>query len=175
MSLGKKDIVTVLVVLVLVMGVAALIRRLLWSTYNTINKSFELLKKELIASGFARGATAEDGDIPRNMKSTRTSSHASEKWNRAITSLKSRNSSAFNHVLFVLQHDDWYTDAERNLMKRLSAKYPFTNNQRIRINNPPSLQSEEDLDYHCAYDCSGEETDYYAYDCSGEEMTLKDE
>ena len=140
-------------------------RRLLWSMsmYNSINTWFKLLKKELIALGFARGATAEDGDIPRNMKSTRTSSHASEKWNRAITSLKSRNSSAFNHVLFVLQHDDWYTDAERNLMKRLSAKYPFTNNQRIRINNPPSLQSEEDLDYHCAYDCSGEE------------MTLKDE
>ena len=80
MSLGKKDIVTVLVVLVLVMGVAALIRRLLWSTYNTINKSFELLKKELIALGFARGATVEDGDTPRNMKSTRTSSHASEKY-----------------------------------------------------------------------------------------------
>ena len=163
MSLGKKDIVTVLVVLVLVMGVAALIRRLLWSTYNTINKSFELLEKELIALRFARGATAEDGDTPRNMMSTRTSSHASEKWNRAITSLKSRNSSSFNHVLFVLQHDDWYTDAERNLMKRLSAKYPFTNNQRIRINIAPSLQSEEDLDDYGANDYDDNNEKWHNY------------
>lgn len=164
MSCGTKDIITVLVVLVLVMGVAALITRLLWSTYNTINKSFKLLKTELIALGFARGATAEDGDTPWNMKSTCTSSHASEKWNRAITSLKSRNSSSFNHVLFfVLQHDDWYTDAERNLMKRLSAKYPFTNNQRIRINNPPSLQSEEDLDDYGAYDYDDNNEKWHNY------------
>ena len=164
MSCGTKDIITVLVVLVLVMGVAALITRLLWSTYNTINKSFKLLKTELIALGFARGATAEDGDTPwNNMKSTCTSSHASEKWNRAITSLKSRNSSAFNHVLFVLQHDDWYTDAERNLMKRLSAKYPFTNNQRIRINIAPSLQSEEDLDDYGANDYDDNNEKWHNY------------
>ena len=122
------------------------------------------MKTELIALGFARGATtAEDGDTPWNMKSTRISSHASEKWNRAITSLKSRNSSSFNHVLFVLQYDDWYTDAERNLMKRLSAKYPFTNNQRIRINNPPSLQSEEDLDDYGAYDYDDNNEKWHNY------------
>ena len=37
-------------------------RRLLWSMYNSINTWFKLLKKELIAMGFARAATAEDGD-----------------------------------------------------------------------------------------------------------------
>ena len=39
-------------------------RRLLWSMsmYNSINTWFKLLKKELIAMGFAQAATAEDGD-----------------------------------------------------------------------------------------------------------------
>ena len=60
MSCGTKDIITVLVVLVLVMGVAALITRLLWSTFNTINKSFKLLKYRDLSVMFTIGVKTAD-------------------------------------------------------------------------------------------------------------------
>jgi hypothetical protein len=58
--------------------------------------------------------------------------------------LHSKQPNVYNDVLFVLQHNDWYTEEARKELERLSLSYPFTFNQRNRIANPPALISREE-------------------------------
>jgi len=71
---------------------------------------------------------------PRRMKESEC--FKVEKWNRAIHALESRLPSAFSHVLYILQHDEWYTDEGLREIKRLAANYPFTKHQQHRISSP---------------------------------------
>ena len=79
-----------------------------------------------------------------------------EKWDKAVAPLRSREVSknVFNDVLFVLQHNDWYTDAARTELQNLSRSYPyFTEKQRQRIGNPPVLRRyDSDSDGGWGYD-----------------------
>ncbi len=81
------------------------------------------------------------------------SSHQSkgkEKWDFAIKALRSKTTSSntndvFHSVLFILQHDEWYTDEAFTLLRKLAGKYPyFTARQRDLISCPPALPREED-------------------------------
>ncbi len=80
-----------------------------------------------------------------------------EKWDSVIHLLKAAEphkdtSKAFNGVMFVLQHDEWYTDEGLEEIRRLAGNFPFTHKQRMQILNPPKLTR----------DC--DEDDYYDYD-----------
>lgn len=74
-------------------------------------------------------------------------SYAEQKWDLSVSSLMSGQSNSFNHVLYILQHNDWYTDDDRREIRRLASKYPFAAKQRERISNPPQLKREEEDDY----------------------------
>ena len=76
-------------------------------------------------------------------------SYTEERWNTAVAGLRTNPHNAnanYCNVLFILQHNDWYTDEGRKEIRRLAAKYPFTPNQRQKIANPPSLRREYDSD-----------------------------
>ena len=79
-------------------------------------------------------------------------SHTVEKWNKAVTSLETKSAGAFNDATYVLQHNEWYTDAGRIEIQRLAAACPFTTNQRNRINSPVSLERDDDDDDYYGYD-----------------------
>jgi hypothetical protein len=82
--------------------------------------------------------------------------HAQQKWDKAVTSLRLKGPSAFDDVLFVLQHNDWYTDDGRKELRRLAQSYPFTSKQRTRIAYPPSLKrQDDDSDWGYDYDSDG--------------------
>jgi hypothetical protein len=73
-----------------------------------------------------------------------------EKLESAIQALKSTDGGiknrekAFIDVMFVLQHDRWYTDEGRAEIRRLAGQFPFTANQRSKISNPPKLRNDDD-------------------------------
>ena len=83
-----------------------------------------------------------------------------EKWD-AVMSVLSRNkspsNSLFSDTLFVLQHNDWYTDEGIKTIRDLAlASSYFTCNQRIRILNPPKLSRGYDSDeYFVDWDSDG--------------------
>jgi len=120
------------------------------------------LDKEFVMEEHAIVTESElPADHPRNMRDT--PSYTIQKWNKAIAALESRTPNAYNDVIFILQHDDWYTDAGRNEMKRLATKYPFTSKQRFRIANPPSLVTEEEYEDYEDYEEYEEFGDYRDY------------
>jgi hypothetical protein len=91
-------------------------------------------------------------DHPRR---TPSGKHNLERWNKAVAPLRSREvcKTVYNDVLFVLQHNDSYTDAARTELQSLSRSYPhFTANQYRRIADPPVLlrnrgYESDDYDY----------------------------
>ena len=89
-------------------------------------------------------------------------SHTVEKWNKAVTSLETKSASAFNDATFILQHNDWYTDAGRIEIRRLAAACPFTTKQRNRINNPVALERDDSDDDYYGYDHG-----YHSDNCDG--------
>jgi hypothetical protein len=81
-----------------------------------------------------------------------------EKWDSVIHILKSTDSpkptgKAFEGVMFVLQHNEWYTRDGLEEIVRLAGNYPFTAKQRNQIARPPKLVRRE-------YD----DDDYWGYD-----------
>jgi hypothetical protein len=90
-----------------------------------------------------------------------TPSYTMQKWNKAITALESKLPSAYNDVMFVLQHNDWYTDSGRQEMRRLAAAHPFTYKQRGKILNTPSLVRRDEDDYYNYDDDNDCDDDYY--------------
>jgi len=87
-----------------------------------------------------------ESELPPNhpRKLGHAPSNPEQRWIKAVQSLELRLPSAFNEVIFVLQHNDWFTDRGREEITRLASNYPFTSKQRYRISNPPSLAREED-------------------------------
>lgn len=80
---------------------------------------------------------------------------ALQKFNDAVTDIRSRNSkSAYDNAIYVLQHNDWYTDEAYDVIRELAAQYPFTRKQRRRIANPPELPRDDDYEYEY-YDSDG--------------------
>jgi len=109
---------------------------------------------------------AENELPPRHPKINETKlSHSMEKWNKAIAALNLKLPNAYNDVMFILQHDDWFTNSGMDEIRRLAAQYPFTSKQQYRISNPPPLAGQdvyEDDYYEDDY-----EDDYYGYaNCS---------
>lgn len=49
-------------------------------------------------------------------------SYSMEKWNKAIAALNLKLPSAYNDVMFILQHDDWFTNSGMNEIRRLAAQ-----------------------------------------------------
>jgi 3'-5' exonuclease len=97
---------------------------------------------------------------PNKPPSDYRQSKGKEKWDDAIHKLRhkavSDRNALFSTVLFILQHDDWYTDEALTLVRQLSVEYPnFTSKQRAIIHNPPALPQEDDYDEY--YD---DEDDY---------------
>jgi len=87
-------------------------------------------------------------------KPRKAANYTEERWQKAVMGLHSKQPNAYNDVLFVLQHNDWYTEEARKELKRLSLSYPFTVKQRNSIANPPALIAREDSfegDYYGDY------------------------
>ena len=87
-------------------------------------------------------------------------SKGKEKWDAVMSELRLNNppsTSLFNNVLFVLQHNDWYTDEGIEIVRDLAlACTHLTFNQKNRIRNPPKLSSGYDSDdYWAGYDSDG--------------------
>jgi hypothetical protein len=109
-----------------------------------------LLEKDFITEEIA---IIHSSRLPSNHPNT-ISSHQSkgkEKWDFAIKALRSKTTSSntkndvFHSVMFILQHDEWYTDEAFTLLRKLAGKYPyFTARQRDLISCPPALPREED-------------------------------
>lgn len=79
-------------------------------------------------------------------------SKGKEKWDAVMLHLRanSTSNSLFSGVLFILQHDDWYTNEGLKLVQSLALKHSsFTSKQRERIRNPPALSRWEDESYDC--------------------------
>lgn len=98
-------------------------------------------------------------DHPRHLASEGSSMMSTLKWEKAVATLRSREQSRtiFNDCLYIMQHNDWYTDAGRAELQRLARNYPyFTLKQRGRIGNPPpmSRRNDSDDDYGGYYDDS---------------------
>lgn len=77
-----------------------------------------------------------------------------EKWDSAVKNLKNPTTDknkAFNDVLFVLQHDYWYTSEGFQEIRRLADEFPFTSKQRGIIRNPPPLPDADDYDNYGDY------------------------
>ena len=65
----------------------------------------------------------------------------------------------YNNVMFILQHDDWYTDSAFVYVRGLCRNYPyFTQKQRQQIQSPPKLRRYDDDEYD-PYDY--DDYDYY--------------
>lgn len=59
--------------------------------------------------------------------------------------------------MFVLQHNEWYTDEGLQEIRRLAGSYPFNAKQRNQILSPPKLdRREDDEDYY-----DEDDEDYY--------------
>jgi hypothetical protein len=77
-----------------------------------------------------------------------------EKWDGVVRLLKSTDSpkptgKAYEGVMFVLQHNEWYTDKGLQEICHLAGSYPFTAKQRNQILSPPKLdRREDDEDYY---------------------------
>jgi hypothetical protein len=75
-----------------------------------------------------------------------------DKWDSAVQKLCAKNNdgkqnSLFSDVLFILQHDDWYTTEAFVYLRQLANQYQyFTPKQRANICAPPKLEREEDYD-----------------------------
>ena len=101
---------------------------------------------------------------PRLPAESQRQSLGREKWDAAVHALLTKDTSnpskVFNNVLFILQHNDWYTTEAYAYLRQLSASYPFTAKQRARIRSPPKLERSEDYDddYYCDSD-----DDSYSY------------
>ena len=94
-------------------------------------------------------------DHPRNPVSDGSSMMSTVKWRKAVATLRSReqSSTVFDDCLYIMQHNDWYTDAGRAELQRLAKNYPyFTPKQRGRIGNPPKLSRDSDDDGFYEYD-----------------------
>ena len=88
-----------------------------------------------------------ESELPLNhpRRPRKNASYTIQRWDKAVNALKSKLPNAYNEVMFILQHDDWYTDKGMKEIKRLASDYPFTAKQRNKISNPPSLRREEDF------------------------------
>jgi len=53
-------------------------------------------------------------------KPSKAATYTEERWQKAVMGLHSKQPNVYNDVLFVLQHNDWYTEEARKEMKRLS-------------------------------------------------------
>lgn len=82
---------------------------------------------------------------PRRQR--KSASYSVQRWDKAVISLQSNSPNAYNDVMFILQHDDWYTEEGRKEIKRLASHYPFTSKQQSNISKPPSLRREEEYYY----------------------------
>lgn len=92
-------------------------------------------------------------DHPRRPREGGTT--AEQKWNKAVIGLHSNqpSSTIYSDVLFVLQHNYWYTEKGYNEIRELCKSYPyFTGKQRYRIANPPTLKDEDEIGYNDGYD-----------------------
>lgn len=81
-------------------------------------------------------------DHPRNPRET--SSYTVQRWNQAVKALKLGLPTAYNDVIFILQHDDWYTDSGMREIRRLASTYPFSCKQKQKIAQPPQLKRQEE-------------------------------
>ena len=104
----------------------------------------------------------DPSELPANHpRRTPTSFVGGIKWDKAVLALQDHGSqplSLFDNVLFILQHDDWYTEAGYDYLRQLVSEYPyFTSKQRSRLASPPKLQREEEYDDYC-YD----DSEYYS-------------
>jgi hypothetical protein len=103
---------------------------------------------------------------PRKQEASRQ--HTVVRWNEVVAQLRSKQHShtLYSQVLYILQHDHWYTKEGTGVLRKLAANYPhFTQKQRFRINDPPVLEDrydDEDNDYgDDSYDdCGGGDCGY---------------
>ena len=121
-------------------------------TYTTLKRSRDLIMEE---HAIVDAATLPADHLRRPPESgSRVSGRL--KWEQTMAALKSRDRqqhpNLFNDVLFILQHNDWYTKEAYVLLRQLCDGYPFTAKQRNRIRNPPALQQEEDYDDYGDFD-----------------------
>ena len=78
---------------------------------------------------------------------------ALEKWIATVNVLNGEPgfvdvSKTFENVMYILQHDRWYTDAGRTEIRRLAEGFHFfTPKQRSRIANPTKLQDSDNDSY----------------------------
>ena len=112
---------------------------------------FKIADKDFITEEIA---LIDSSLLPSNHPNNRpeNQSKGKEKWDFVMLHLRSNStsSSLFSDVLFILQHDDWYTKEGLKLVQSLALKHPyFTSNQQERIRNPPSLSRWDDDD--CYY------------------------
>lgn len=116
---------------------------------RTIEKDFVMEEHPIIASHLLPAGHAR---MPG-----RGLGKAVDKWNTVVAQLKVKkaDSRVFQDVIFILQHNFWYTDEAYAVLRRLANACPFTPKQRAKIANPPKLRDEFDDD---------EEYDYGPYD-----------
>ena len=79
----------------------------------------------------------DENEFPHNYpkKPGYIPSFVENKWMKAVSSLRKLDTSSFNDILYILQHDWYYTDEGRHEIRRLASKCPFTAKQKARISN----------------------------------------
>lgn len=78
-----------------------------------------------------------------------SASQAVQKWHDVVRQLKAKNGGniLFDKVIFILQHNYWYTKEAFVVLRRLAADCPFTRKQRAMIEKPPKFRVECDDDF----------------------------
>jgi hypothetical protein len=97
----------------------------------------------------------KETELPSNhprIKQLLDASKGEEKWESAMELLRSPDYStrnkAFHDVIFIVQHDEWYSAEGLLEIRRLADQYPyFTSNQIQKIHNPPKLEIDYYEDY----------------------------
>ena len=71
------------------------------------------------------------------------------RWEDAVRQLERPSgdrTQVYNKVLFIRQHDEWYTAEGHAKILALADAFPFTAKQRERIRNPPTMGGDSDDD-----------------------------
>lgn len=102
---------------------------------NFIMEEHALVRSEELPSAHPR--------IPRE-----DNNKARSKWDQAVMQLCSKDrelcQKAHSNAMFVLQHNEWYTEEGLERMRKLSTEYPFfTAKQRASLLSPRPLKGDE--------------------------------
>jgi hypothetical protein len=96
---------------------------------------------------------------PRVAAPWRKKNRGQEKWESLMEKFRSYQAhkitssqitnSIYSDAVFILQHDNWYTNAANAELRRLAEDYPFSSSQRRQIAHPKPLVQDDSDDYGC--------------------------